>query len=87
MIKPARRTVVSFLSGTDTISGTLFIPGADIPLPALIICHGALDFRENYFDLCEYLAGQRPFGAHGQKQKNRDGAYLGLGPFPLGLRN
>jgi uncharacterized protein len=58
MIKPARRTDVSFLSGTDTISGTLFIPGADIPLPALIICHGALDFRENYFDLCEYLAGK-----------------------------
>lgn len=53
-----RRTDVSFLSGTDTISGTLFIPNMDIPLPALIICHGALDFKENYFDLCEYLAGK-----------------------------
>jgi alpha-beta hydrolase superfamily lysophospholipase len=52
------RTDVSFLSGPDTISGTLFIPNADIPLPALIICHGALDFKENYFDLCEYLAGK-----------------------------
>ena len=58
MKKLVRRTDVSFLSGPDTISGTLFIPNADIPLPALIICHGALDFKENYFDLCEYLAGK-----------------------------
>jgi uncharacterized protein len=56
MMKPERRTDVTFLSGSDTISGTLFIPNADKPLPALIICHGALDFKENYFDLCEYLA-------------------------------
>jgi uncharacterized protein len=53
-----RRTDVSFLSGPDTISGTLFIPESDIALPALIICHGALDFKENYFDFCEYLAGK-----------------------------
>lgn len=58
MMKLMRKTDVSFLSGPDTISGTLFIPNADIPLPALIICHGALDFKENYFDLCEYLAGK-----------------------------
>ncbi len=57
-MKLMRRTDVSFLSGPDTISGTMFIPDADIPLPALIICHGALDFKENYFDLCEYLAGK-----------------------------
>ena len=53
-----RRTDVSFPSGTDTISGTLFIPNTDKPLPALIICHGALDFKENYFELCEYLANK-----------------------------
>ena len=33
----------------------LFSPHSDVPLPALIICHGALDFKENYFPLCEYL--------------------------------
>ncbi len=53
-----RRTDVSFPSGPDTISGTLFIPNTDKPLPALIICHGALDFKENYFELCEYLANK-----------------------------
>ncbi len=58
MMNLVRRNDVSFFSGTDTISGTLFIPNTDKLLPALIICHGALDFKENYFDLCEYLAGK-----------------------------
>ncbi len=26
--------------------------------PALIICHGAGEFKENYFELCELLAGR-----------------------------
>ena len=34
----------------------LFTPLSDVPSPALVICHGALDFKENYFPLCEYLA-------------------------------
>lgn len=58
MVNTVRRTDVSFPSGPDTISGTLFIPNTDKPLPALIICHGALDFKENYFELCEYLANK-----------------------------
>jgi uncharacterized protein len=33
----------------------LFTPHSDVPVPALVICHGALDFKENYFPLCEYL--------------------------------
>jgi len=52
------KTNVSFLSGPDKIVGALFIPKAATPLPALIICHGALDFKENYHELCEYLAGK-----------------------------
>jgi alpha-beta hydrolase superfamily lysophospholipase len=36
----------------------LFTPLSDVPSPALVICHGALDFKENYFALCEYLAGR-----------------------------
>jgi alpha-beta hydrolase superfamily lysophospholipase len=58
MMNIVRRTDVSFPSGPDTISGTLFIPNTDKPVPALIICHGALDFKENYFELCEYLANK-----------------------------
>jgi alpha-beta hydrolase superfamily lysophospholipase len=34
----------------------LFLPGEYRRFPALIICHGAGEFKENYFDLCEVLA-------------------------------
>lgn len=50
------KTDITFLSGDDTIASTLFIPDAPAPMPALVICHGALDFKENYFELCEHLA-------------------------------
>jgi len=36
----------------------LFLPQAGPPWPALIICHGAGEFKENYIELCEYLAGR-----------------------------
>ena len=32
------------------------MPASDMPSPALIVCHGALEFKENYFELCEFLA-------------------------------
>lgn len=48
---------VSLQSGSDNISGALFLPSSGFPLPALVVCHGALDFKENCFELCEYLAG------------------------------
>ncbi len=53
-----RKAEIAFPSGTDIIVGTLFIPKAQVPLPALIISHGALDFKENYYELCEHLAAR-----------------------------
>jgi uncharacterized protein len=53
-----RKREISFLSCEDTISGMFFIPPSTVALPVLIICHGAFEFKENYFELCEYL-GQR----------------------------
>lgn len=49
---------VQFESLGDKISGVLFIPASSHPLPVLIICHGAGEFKENYFELCEFLAAR-----------------------------
>ncbi len=45
----------------DALAGALFLPGptgpeSDSPYPALIVCHGALAFKELYYEVCEYLA-------------------------------
>lgn len=50
------RETVHFSSLGDAIAGMLFLPDVDIPSSALILCHGAMDFKENYFELCEFLA-------------------------------
>ena len=40
----------------DALAGALFVPTAPAPFPALVICHGAGEFKENYFELCGFLA-------------------------------
>ena len=47
---------VRFRSLEDEIVGTLFLPAAVAALPVLIVCHGAGEFKENYFEMCERLA-------------------------------
>jgi len=42
----------------DELAGVLFLPAATGRSPVLIICHGAGEFKENYFELCELLAGR-----------------------------
>jgi uncharacterized protein len=42
----------------DTLSGILFVPTDPRPAPAIIVCHGAGEFKENYFELCEALAAR-----------------------------
>ena len=46
---------VHFSSNGDIIAGTLFLPVNDTPSCALILCHGAMDFKEHYYDFCEFL--------------------------------
>jgi len=49
---------VFFSSAGDEVAGTLFLPdNSTTPAPALVICHGAGDWKENYFELCDSLAG------------------------------
>src|SRR6185295_8123382 len=40
------------------LAGTLFLPATELPAPVLIICHGAGEFKENYFELAETLAAR-----------------------------
>jgi len=47
---------INFRSLGDEIRGALFTPESDEPSPALIICHGAGEFKENYFEMCQALA-------------------------------
>src|ERR1044071_4929524 len=42
----------------DVLSGMLFLPESPRPAPAVIVCHGAGEFKENYFELCELLAAR-----------------------------
>jgi len=52
---------VCFRSHGEDIVGTLFLPASPEPSPVLIVCHGAGDWKENYYELCEHLA-QRNVG-------------------------
>lgn len=47
---------VRFLSSGEEIAGVLFTPESSAPLPVLVVCHGAGEFKENHFPLCELLA-------------------------------
>src|SRR5437879_7471928 len=38
------------------LAGALFLPESVEPSPGLIVCHGAGEFKENYFEMCEFLA-------------------------------
>ena len=52
----ANQESVRLSSAGEEISGMLFVPTSDRPLPALVVCHGAGEFKEDYFELCETLA-------------------------------
>lgn len=56
MTMKAHTESVCIRSLGDDLAGTLFLPNAERPVPVLIICHGAGEFKENYFELCDLLA-------------------------------
>jgi esterase/lipase len=47
---------VSFLSLGVKIAGALFLPQGDSKVPAVIMCHGAGDYKEDYFPMATYLS-------------------------------
>lgn len=52
------REAVWLRSLGDNLAATLFLPATPQPAPVLIICHGAGEFKEHYFELCELLAAK-----------------------------
>lgn len=52
------RQDVCLCSLGDNLAATLFLPASDLPAPVLIICHGAGEFKEHYFELCETLSAR-----------------------------
>jgi len=49
---------VHFKALGEKLAGTLVLPDAERPSPVLIVCHGAGEFKENYEELTEHLAGR-----------------------------
>ncbi len=54
--KEIHTETVGFASEGWNLAGTLYIPNLPGPHPALIVCHGAGEFKENYESLCCTLA-------------------------------
>jgi len=49
---------VSFQSLGVRLNGALFLPHDVDRAPAIVVCHGCGEFKENYFEFCEFLAGR-----------------------------
>jgi uncharacterized protein len=47
---------LSFRAGETELAGRLFAPEGPGPAPAILVCHGVGESKENYDDLCRYLA-------------------------------
>lgn len=56
LVMTVNRQPVCLSSLGEPLAGVLFLPGTGGTFPAMIICHGAGEFKENYFELCECLA-------------------------------
>lgn len=73
------------------LAGELFIPsGGQEQFPAVIICHGAGEFKENYFELCQSLA-QRGVAAlaldmHGHGASEGERFYVDMSEWTADVR-
>ncbi|HWX22122.1 MAG TPA: alpha/beta fold hydrolase [Candidatus Binatia bacterium] len=73
---------VRFRSLGDEMAGTLFLPASGGPAPVLIVCHGAGEFKENYFEMCERLAERSlaslAIDMHGHGQSGGERFYVDM---------
>ena len=81
---------LSFTSGGDTMAGRIFLPEASARFPTLIVCHGASEHKENYFDLCCFLAarGVASFAIdmHGHGQSGGERYYVQIPDWVADIR-
>lgn len=76
-LKLVCRESIRLPSRGEWLAGELFMPLTEETSPAIVICHGAGEFKEHYFEMAEYLA-QRGIGVltidmhgHGASQGKR----------------
>lgn len=86
----AKRETIELRSLGDALAGVLFLPACASPAPALIICHGAGEFKENYFELCECLAAKGvaalAIDMHGHGQSEGDRFYVDISKWVEDIR-
>ena len=52
------REDIHFQAGANRLAGRWFLPEGAGPHPALVVCHGPGEFKENYFEMGEMLASR-----------------------------
>lgn len=52
------RESVQLTSSGDRLVGEFFTPAGSDVYPAMIVCHGAGEYKENHFEMCQWLAGK-----------------------------
>jgi alpha-beta hydrolase superfamily lysophospholipase len=81
---------VRFRSLGDEIVGTLFSAKSGHPAPVLIVCHGAGEFKENYFEMCEQLAkrgvASLAIDMHGHGQSGGERFYVDMRQWVADIR-
>ena len=74
---------LSFTSRGDTMAGRIFLPDTAARFPTLIVCHGASEYKENYYDLCRFLGtrGVATFAIdmHGHGQSGGERYHVQIG--------
>ena len=82
---------VRFRSLGEEIAGMLFWPESDHPVPGLILCHGAGEFKENYFEMCERLADRGlaslAIDMHGHGQSGGERFYVEMRQWVADIRS
>lgn len=53
-MREVRRVCITSMG--DNLVGQLYVPESAVPVPALILVHGAIDYKENFFELAEKAA-------------------------------
>ncbi|HPI92219.1 MAG TPA: alpha/beta fold hydrolase [Deltaproteobacteria bacterium] len=86
----SRRVSISLLSRSDTITGVLTLPDAREPVPALVLCHGALGFKENLAELGEYLCSRGiaslALDMHGHGASGGERCHVNIGDWVSDIR-